>query len=101
MKEDTGLSKIGRKYVEAHEAHYKKKDLDRALGLYGAIIAAHPDTREAGYSRTQVMNIVRSVVPEKEMLDALVEMALTHLDRDGPSVAELASAETVDPRSHL
>ncbi len=84
MANGTGTMKVGRQYEEAHAAHYKTKDLHEALGLYKDVIAAHPDTREAEYSRSQLMNIVSSVVPRQELLDAQVALALTHLENGEP-----------------
>lgn len=66
-------------YVEAHQELYKNKDLPAALAIYRKIIAAHPQEREAGYSRGQIRNIVKKVVPRLELLDAGLELALSHL----------------------
>jgi hypothetical protein len=53
--------------------------LYEALELYKGIMAAQPNTKEAEYSRTQIQNIVQSVVPKQRLLDAQVELALTYL----------------------
>ena len=74
MPIETKSSEIGKKYAAAHLAQYGDKDLSGALDLYTALIATHPDTPEAGYSRSQVKNIVHSVVPEQELLDAHVAL---------------------------
>ena len=66
-------------YVEAHQELYKNKDLPAALAIYRKIIAAYPQEREAGYSRGQIRNIVNKVVPRQELLDAGLELALSHL----------------------
>ena len=84
MKNDTALDEAGRNYEAAHVAHYQIKDLHEAVGLYKGIMAAHPDTPEAGYSRTQIQNIAKSVVPKQELLDAEMALVLTHLDQNGP-----------------
>ncbi len=68
-----------RAYDKAHDAHYAIKDLHQALELYNGVLAEHPDTQEAEYSRTQMQNIVKSVVPTKDLLAAQVELALAHL----------------------
>jgi len=64
------LTEAGKQYAEA---------LHEALKLYKAIMAEHPNTKEAEYSRTQIQNIVQSVVPKQRLLDAQVELALTCL----------------------
>jgi hypothetical protein len=59
--------------------HYKAKDLREALHLYRAVMAAHPGTQEAGYSRSQIDNIVKAVVPEQALMDAEVKLALAYV----------------------
>jgi len=80
-----------RGYDKAHAAHYATKDLTEAVGLYRGVMAAYPDTQEAEYSRTQIYNIVKSVVPDLEILAAETEMTLAHLGHDGPSEGEPAA----------
>ena len=79
MRKDTTLTVTGKQYAEAHAAHYTTKDLHKALDLYKGVMAAHPNTEEAEYSRTQMQNIVKSVVPKQNLLDAQVALALTCL----------------------
>jgi hypothetical protein len=79
MRNETELTEAGKQYAEAYAAHYTTKDLHEALELYKAIMAEHPNTKEAEYSRTQIQNIVQSVVPKQRLLDAQVELALTYL----------------------
>lgn len=90
MRDDTALAGAGQQYAAAHAAHYTTKNLHEALGLYQGVMVAHPDTREAEYSRTQIQNIAHSLVPEQELLNAQVELALAHLEREGPPDAEPA-----------
>ena len=78
MRNDTGLTEASQQYAAAHAAHYGTKDLREALELYKGIVAAHPDTQEAGYSRSQIQNIVKAVVPSQELFDAQVDLALAH-----------------------
>ena len=73
------LTEAGKQYAEAYAAHYTTKDLHEALELYKAIMAEHPNTKEAEYSRMQIQNIVQSVVSKQRLLDAQVELALTCL----------------------
>jgi hypothetical protein len=81
---DTMLTEAGRQYAAAYAAHYTRRDLPVALQLYMKVMASHPSTQEAGYSRTQVQNIVNTVVPKQELLDAQIELALAHFERGGP-----------------
>ena len=91
MIDNTRLTEAGQQYATAYDAHYKTKDVYKAFKLYERIIAAHPDTQEAGYSRSQVQNIVNTVVPKQKVMDALVELALTHFEQDVPPDVEAAS----------
>ena len=91
MINNTILTEASQQYATAYDAHYTTKDMYKAFKLYGRIIAAHPDTHEAGYSRSQVQNIVNAVVPKQKVMDALVELALTHFEQDVPPDVEAAS----------
>ena len=90
MKNDTVSTEAGRQYAAAHDAQYTTKDLHEALGLYRDVMAAHPDTQEAEYSWTQIHNIVKSVVPKQELLDAQVKLTFAHLKDEGPTDIEPA-----------
>lgn len=76
MRTKTGPSEATRLYTTAYAAHYETKDLGNALVLYRGVMAAHPDSQEAAYSRSQVQNIVRTVVPEHELFDAQFDLAM-------------------------
>ena len=91
MKNDTGLTEASRQYAAAHAAHYETKDLREALELYQGILAAHPDSQEAGYSRSQIQNIIKEVVPERELFEAEVGMALAHFEREKSNAFEAGS----------
>jgi hypothetical protein len=80
MRNDTPLTEAGGQYAAAYAAHYKGRDLPVALQLYRKVMASHPDAQEAGYSREQVQNIINTVVPKQELLDAQIELALAHLE---------------------
>jgi hypothetical protein len=69
----------------------RHKDIHKAFTLYEDIIAAHPDTKEAGYSRSQVQNIVNAVVPKKEIMDSSMKLVRIHFDQKVPLDAEPAS----------
>jgi hypothetical protein len=96
MINNTKLTEAGQQYATAYDAHYTTKDMYKAFKLYGRIIAAHPDTHEAGYSRSQVQNIVNAVVPKQKVMDALVELARTHFEQDVPPDVEAASGSEPD-----
>ena len=78
MKTDNPPTKAGKLYAEAHAMHYTTKNLHAALDLYKGLMAAHPETKEAEYSRTQIQNIVQNIVPKQKLLDAQVELAITY-----------------------
>lgn len=99
MNDDRGLTESARAYASAYAAHYTERDLAKALQLYKQIMACHASTREAGYSRTQIQNIVHSVVPAQELLDAQVELALAHLELR--SASDPAPAAVVPLASEL
>jgi hypothetical protein len=81
MRNEHRPTEAGRQYEAAHAAHYTAKDLRHALEIYTDITAAHPETREAEYSRGQIDNIVKSVVSKQEFLDAQVKLAFAHLEK--------------------
>ena len=79
-REPTGINEAGRLYATAYAAHYAAKDLRGAFELYRSLMATHPDTPEAGYSQSQILNIANAVVPKQKILDAQVELALAYLE---------------------
>jgi len=87
MRNGILFTEAGQQYAVAYAAHYTTKDLPEALELYKGVMAAHPNTREAEYSRSQIQNIVNAVVPKQEIFDAQVDLALAHFEhRDQPDV---------------
>ena len=78
-RNDTSLTPAGEQYAAAHAVHYGTKDLREALTLYKAILAGHPDTPEAGYSRSQVHNILKVAVSPQMVSDAEVDLATASL----------------------
>jgi hypothetical protein len=96
MKKIKSKTEAGEQYAAAHEAHYRTKDLADALDRYRAVMAAHPEALEAGYSRSQIQNIVSDVVPQQELFDAQVELALAHVTQgNSPSIAPKADGPNV------
>ena len=80
---DTELTETGRQYAAAYTAQYTARDLPAALQLYLKLIKSYPDAREASYARTQVQNIINTVVPEEELLDAEVVLAVAQFEHQG------------------
>jgi hypothetical protein len=87
MRESRLSAEAEQQYASAYDAHYTTKDIHKAFALYEHIIAAHPGTQEARYSRSQVQNIVKAVVPEKKIMDSLLELARIHIEPNVPSDA--------------
>lgn len=83
MGNEIELRAAGRQYAMAHAAHYVARDLPLALQLYKAVLALHPSTQEADYSRTQVQNLVNTVIPRQKLLEAQMELAVAHFERKG------------------
>ena len=95
MKNGTVLSEAGSQYAKAYAAHYTARDLAVALQTYTKIVASYPGTREASNSRAQIQNIVNTVVPKQELMDAQVELALAHLGHEGLPDAGRTPAESM------
>lgn len=91
MKKDIKKSESGRFYMVAHEMHYTTKDLSEALELYKSVMEAYPETEEAKYCRSQIENIVNTVVPKQELFDAKLELARMHTEHKGPTDDIVAS----------
>lgn len=81
MNTVTDFGEAGRRYAAAHAAHYGERDLSAALRLYTTVLASHPESTEADYSRTQIQNIVNAVVPKRELLEAQMELVVARLAR--------------------
>jgi hypothetical protein len=69
------LTEAGRQYAAAYEIHYGSKNLRKAFELYKKILTDHPDTKEAGYAKSQIQNIVNTIVPKEERLDSQMDLA--------------------------
>jgi hypothetical protein len=95
MKNINDVTVADQDYTKAHDMHYKTKDLSKAFKLYRGIMTDYPDTKEAGYSLSQVQNIVKTVVPKQEVMDALVALTLTHFEQDVPPDVESVSHASI------
>jgi hypothetical protein len=80
----TALTAAGRDYAAAYSTHYTARSLPEALQLYVKLVASHPGSEEAGYSRTQAQNIINATVPDQVLLDAQVALAVEHFAKDAP-----------------
>ena len=84
MNKEMVITAAGRQYTEAYKKHFASKDLFAALQLYKHVVASYPDSEEAEYSRTQIQNIMRDVVPKDVLYGAQLDMALKYTkDKDG------------------
>lgn len=93
MRNDIVVTTVGQEYGAAYAAHYEERDLHAALALYQSLVAAHPDSPEAGYSRSQIQNIVKAVVTLETLSEAHVDLATAHLvDGDLPDVTPVRVA---------
>jgi hypothetical protein len=84
MESRNNIAVADQNYTKAHDMHYKTKDLPEAFKLYRNIIADYPETKEAGYSLSQVQNIMNAVVPKQEVMDAFAALTLGHFEQDLP-----------------
>ena len=82
MRNENEMTDVSLEYAAAYAAHYTGHDLRLALQLYRKLLASHPNAQEAGYSRMQVGNIVKAVVPKQALLDAQMELAIAQLEHD-------------------
>ena len=72
------FEKVSKQYKKAYDKQYSEKDLYAALQTYKRVVAKWPDLKEADYSRTQVQNIFREVVPKGVIFDTQLKMALAY-----------------------
>ena len=80
-----------RRYAKAYATHYTQRDLLGALRAYEEVIDLYPSAPEAEYSRSQMRNIVKLVIPAKDLLAsevALVRRRLEHLGTDTPGASQ-------------
>ena len=84
MKQTAILTESADQYRLAYSAHYTDRDLPLALQRYQSLMRAHPDTQEAAYSQSQIQNIVNTVVPRQELLNAQIVLANDHFAQDAP-----------------
>ncbi|ETX05972.1 MAG: hypothetical protein ETSY2_19870 [Candidatus Entotheonella gemina] len=88
MRNNIEPTEASRQYAAAYAAHYTGRDLPLAFQLYKELMVSHPSTQEAGYARMQVQNLINSVVPKQELLDAQIERLLAYFENDDRHDAE-------------
>ena len=99
MQPDSQRRTVGERYAAALDAHYSAKDLLAAMELYEKILIVDPKSQEAVYSRTQIVNIVRSVVPEDDLLAVHTDLARSHLATGEIGTSDRAATEPQDSTS--
>lgn len=80
MNNNIDVTDASRDYAAAYAAQYTARDLPLALRLYRQLMRSRPSTAEFDYSRMQVRNIVRDVVPRQELLEAELDLAEARLN---------------------
>ncbi|MBW3596036.1 MAG: hypothetical protein KY475_02035 [Planctomycetes bacterium] len=90
MRTQTPLTEAARQYEAAYAAHYSERDLSLAFRLYKELLASHPGEPEAGFSRMQLQNIVNTIVPKQDRLDAQLQLASARLGRPDAAPAPIA-----------
>lgn len=89
MRYERKPTEASRQYATAYAAHYSARDLPWALRLYQGLVASHPSAVEADYARTQIQNIVNSVVPRPDLLDAQLKLLPARFHRDDSAVTDV------------
>jgi len=78
MKKEMVITAANRQYAEAYKKQFTSKDMLTALELYKEIVVSYPDSEEAGYSQSQIQNIIHDVVPKEVLYKAQLDMALKY-----------------------
>jgi hypothetical protein len=81
MKQTQPPTEAGLQYAEAYEAHYNSKNMHNAFLLYNRVIAAHPESRGAEYSRSQLQNILKAVVPKQKIAEFMQQLMVEHFEQ--------------------
>jgi hypothetical protein len=69
----TGIpAEASKQYSAAYKTHYTEQDFHLAFCQYVDLIDCYPSSLEANYARTQIENIVKVLIPDDELLSALV-----------------------------
>ena len=84
MTEVKSVDAVG-SYATAYAAHYAYHDLPLALRQYQNILSTYPNAPEADYSRMQIQNIVNTLIPKQELMDAQIELVRIQFEQKGTS----------------
>jgi len=82
MRNNIEPTESSRQYSAAYAAHYTERNLPLAFQLYTELMASYPSTQEANYARMQVQNLINTVVPKQQLLDAQIECLLANFEKD-------------------
>jgi len=82
MRNDTGMTEASQQSQRPMRRTTRRRTCVKLSSSTKGIVAAHPDTQEAGYSRSQIQNIIKEVVPERDLFEAQVGMAMAHFGGD-------------------
>ncbi|MBN2343129.1 MAG: hypothetical protein JXX29_19190 [Deltaproteobacteria bacterium] len=82
MKKEINNTESSRQYAAAYELHYGSENLREAFTHYQNILREHPKSKEAGYARSQLQNIIRGMVPKEELLESQVKLATAIFDKE-------------------
>ena len=67
----------------AYATHYTGHDPPKGLHSHLEVMSSCPGTKEAGYARSQVRNIITATVPDQELLSAQVKLEVVRSGRRG------------------
>jgi hypothetical protein len=90
IKQETGGSEMGneteennsvQQYALAYGLHYESENLKEAFEQYRHILLEFPDSREAGYARSQIQHIVNATVPREKILESQMKLATAAFDQ--------------------
>ena len=71
----TGIpAEASKQYSAAYTTHYTERDFHLAFCQYVDLINLYPSSLEARYARTQIENLVKALIPDDELLLALVHL---------------------------
>lgn len=90
MNKNHERSEAEQSYASAYASQYSERDYSAALRSYAQVIALHPSAPEAEYSRVQIGNIVKNVVPAEELLAAQLELVLRCLKTNSEAPAAVS-----------
>lgn len=81
MTNETEEKNSVQQYALAYGLHYETENLKQAFEQYKHILQEFPDTREAGYARSQIQHIVNATVPREKILESQMKLATAAFDQ--------------------